>query len=159
MITVRKANPKDMPKVLELIRELARFEREPDAVKISEEDLVREGFGEDPLFHCFVAEVEEEVVGMALVYYRFSTWKGRTLHLEDLVVRADRRGQGIGDALYTEVMRYAYDQGVKRVEWVVLDWNVGALNFYERSGATILKDWYLAQMDEEALRRFVASKK
>ena len=105
MITVRKANHADMPKVLELIRELARFEREPDAVKISEDDLVKEGFGDRPLFHCFVAEAEGEVVGMALVYYRFSTWKGRTLHLEDLVVRADKRGQGIGDALYTEVMR------------------------------------------------------
>ena len=152
---VRIAHEEDMPQVLELIRELARFEKEPDAVDISSEDLVKEGFSDQPLFKCFVAEIDGEVVGMALVYFRFSTWKGRTLHLEDLIVKEAYRGKGIGEALYTAVMKYGYEQGVKRVEWVVLDWNYGALKFYERSGATILKDWYLAQMDEKSLEQFI----
>ncbi|PQB05272.1 GNAT family N-acetyltransferase [Aureitalea marina] len=152
---VRIALQEDMPQVLELIRELARFEKEPDAVDISTEDLVKEGFSDQPLFHCFVAENDDQIVGMALVYFRFSTWKGRTLHLEDLIVKEDYRGKGIGEALYTAVMKYGHEQGVKRVEWVVLDWNYGALKFYERSGATILKDWYLAQMDEQSLENFI----
>lgn len=152
---VRIALEEDMPQVLELIRELARFEKEPDAVHISAEDLVKEGFSDQPLFQCFVAEANEDIVGMALVYFRFSTWKGRTLHLEDLIVKEAYRGKGIGEALYTAVMKYGYGQGVKRVEWVVLDWNYGALKFYERSGATILKDWYLAQMDEKSLEQFI----
>lgn len=156
---VRIAREKDMPQVLELIRELARFEKEPDAVDISAEDLVKEGFSDQPLFRCFVAEADGEVVGMALVYFRFSTWKGRTLHLEDLIVKESYRGKGIGEALYTAVMKYGHEQGVKRVEWVVLDWNYGALKFYERSGATILKDWYLAQMDEESLENFIKRNK
>lgn len=156
---VRIAREKDMPQVLELIRELARFEKEPDAVDISAEDLVKEGFSDQPLFRCFVAEADSEVVGMALVYFRFSTWKGRTLHLEDLIVKESYRGKGIGEALYTAVMKYGHEQGVKRVEWVVLDWNYGALKFYERSGATILKDWYLAQMDEESLENFIKRNK
>ena len=156
---VRIAREEDMPQVLELIRELARFEKEPDAVDISAEDLVKEGFSDQPLFRCFVAEADGEVVGMALVYFRFSTWKGRTLHLEDLIVKESYRGKGIGEALYTAVMKYGHEQGVKRVEWVVLDWNYGALKFYERSGATILKDWYLAQMDEESLENFIKRNK
>lgn len=152
---VRLALQEDMPQVLELIQELARFEKEPDAVSINAEDLVREGFGDRPLFQCFVAETPEGIVGMALVYFRFSTWKGRTLHLEDLIVKENYRGKGIGEALYTAVMRYGYKEKVKRVEWVVLDWNYGALKFYERSGASILKDWYLAQMDEESLENYI----
>jgi GNAT superfamily N-acetyltransferase len=92
---------------------------------------------------------------MALVYYRFSTWKGRTLHLEDLIVREEKRGTGLGNALYKKVIQYAREQDLKRVEWVVLDWNKHAIDFYERSGATILKDWYTVQMDEQGITRYI----
>lgn len=143
-----------MPAVLDLIKELAAFENEPDAVEISVETLEKEGFGPHPLFHVFVAEVEGKIEGMALVYNRFSTWKGRTLHLEDLVVREEKRGTGLGNALYKEVMRFAKDQGLKRVEWVVLDWNQHAIDFYQRSGASILRDWYTVQMDEHGITKF-----
>src|SRR5690554_1522484 len=153
---IRKAIRNDMPQVLELIKELAIFENEPKAVEITTEVLEEEGFGENPLFTCFVADVsapldnrdsKAEIVGIALIYFRFSTWKGRTLHLEDLIVKEAHRGKGIGDALYKKVMQFAFDRGLKRVAWDVLDWNTGAIRFYERSGATILKEWRVVHMD------------
>ena len=154
-MNIREATKSDMPKVLELIKELAVFEKEPDAVEVTVADLKREGFSENPLFTCFVAELNNEIVGAALVYFRFSTWKGRTLHLEDLIVKEAHRGKGIGDALYKKVMQFAFDRGLKRVAWDVLDWNTGAIRFYERSGATILKEWRVVHMDESGLKNFI----
>lgn len=154
---VREAIKNDMPQVLDLIKELAVFEKEPDAVEISVADLEREGFGDTPLFTCFVAQIDDKIVGAALVYYRFSTWKGRTLHLEDLIVKEAHRGQGIGEALYRRVMWFAHDRGLKRVAWDVLSWNQGAIRFYERSGATIVKDWRVVHMDEKGLNNYINS--
>ena len=156
-ISVRLSTPVDMPQVLRLIKELAAFEKEPNAVKITVDTLIKEGFGKNPSFTCFVAEVEEEIIGMALVYDRFSTWKGRSIHLEDLIVNEKMRGTGVGKALYSKVIAYAAAQKVKRLEWVVLDWNKGAIKFYEKSGATMLKDWYLVQMDEEGIKSYIAT--
>lgn len=152
---IRESKKEDMPQVLELYKELAVFEREPEAVVVTVADLEREGFGEHPLFKCFVAEVNNDIVGMALVYFRFSTWKGRTIHLEDLIVKEKMRGSGLGSALYQEVLKYAKSQNVKRVEWVVLDWNEGAIKFYERSGAKILDDWRTVHMDEQGITNFL----
>ena len=143
-----------MPAVLDLIHELAAFEKEPDAVVVTVEELVRDGFGPNPLFRTFVAEVGDEIIGMALFYYRYSTWKGRTIHLEDLIVKQDRRGTGAGGALYREVIRFAKQDSVRRVEWVVLNWNTHAIEFYERSGAAILQDWLTVQMSEEGITKF-----
>ncbi|MEM7087332.1 MAG: GNAT family N-acetyltransferase [Bacteroidota bacterium] len=157
---IRKAKVEDMPSVLELIRELAVFEKEPvDVVEVTVEDLEQEGFGANPQFICFLAEVGAEIVGMALVYFRFSTWKGRTVHLEDLVVKDRYRGHGIGDLLYTKVMQYALEQGVKRVNWVVLGWNEGAIRFYERTGATVMNEWWQVEMEEKAIKTFLEQKK
>ncbi|AXT61465.1 GNAT family N-acetyltransferase [Aquimarina sp. AD10] len=153
---IRDANPEDMGQVLELIQELATFEKEPDAVEVTVDELITEGFGEQPLFHCFVAEVDKKIVGIALVYFRFSTWKGRSIHLEDLIVKESMRGTGLGSALYAQVMKYAKEKGVRRVEWVVLDWNQNAIDFYEKSGATLLKDWYLVQMDQGGVNAFIS---
>jgi GNAT superfamily N-acetyltransferase len=152
---IRESKKEDMPQVLELIKELATFEREPEAVVVTVEELEKEGFSERPLFKCFVAEVDSKIVGMALVYFRFSTWKGRTIHLEDLIVKENMRGSGLGSALYQEVLKYANSQNVKRVEWVVLDWNEGAIKFYERSGAKVLNDWRTVHMDEQGLTNFL----
>src|SRR5690606_25757299 len=152
---IRESKKEDMPQVLELIKELAAFEREPEAVVITVDDLERGGFGEHPLFKCFVAEVDKEIVGMALVYFRFSTWKGRTIHLEDLIVKENMRGSGLGSALYQGVIKYAKSQNVRRIEWVVLDWNEGAIKFYERSGAKILDDWRTVHMDEQGITNFL----
>ena len=154
-ILIRDAKKEDMPAVLELIKELARFEKQPEAVITTVETLEKEGFGDQPLFHVFVAEVDGKIEGMALVYFRFSTWKGRTLHLEDLIVREKKRGTGLGNALYHKVIEFAKIHQLKRVEWVVLDWNKHAIDFYERSGATVLKDWYTVQMEEEAINNYL----
>lgn len=151
---IRKGQKEDMPAVLDLIKELATFEKEPNAVVVTVDELIKEGFGDNPLFNTFVAEVDGEIIGTALFYYRFSTWKGKTIHLEDLIVKQEKRGTGAGSALYKEVIRFAKQDGVRRVEWVVLNWNTHAINFYERSGATILQDWLTVQMDEEGITKF-----
>ncbi|MGQ2983006.1 GNAT family N-acetyltransferase [Flavobacterium sp.] len=151
---IRQGTITDMPAVLGLIKELATFEKEPDAVVVTVEELVRDGFGNIPLFHTFVAEADGEVIAMALFYYRYSTWKGKTIHLEDLIVKEEKRGTGAGSALYKEVIKFAKTEGVRRVEWVVLNWNSNAIEFYERSGAAILQDWLTVQMNEEGITKF-----
>ena len=152
---IRKGTPQDMPDVLALITELAVFEKEPDAVVISTEDLLRDGFSENPLFHTFVAEVNEEIIGVALYYYRFSTWKGKTIHLEDLIVKENNRGTGAGFALYSEIIKQGEKDKVRRIEWNVLDWNTPAIEFYEKSGAKVLDDWRVAHMDETGIATFL----
>lgn len=152
---IRKAIKSDMPAVLALITELAVFEKEPNAVQLTVADLERDGFSEQPLFQCFVAEVNAEVIGIALYYYRYSTWKGKTIHLEDLIVKAAHRGTGAGFALYKEVIKQAQLEQVKRIEWVVLDWNAAAISFYENSGAKVLQDWRLVQMDANGINLFL----
>ncbi|PKA83083.1 putative N-acetyltransferase YhbS [Ulvibacter sp. MAR_2010_11] len=154
-IKIRKATKEDMSSVRDLIVELAVFEKEPDAVEVTVEDLQEAGFGSDPKFSCFVAEFEATIVGMALVYFRFSTWKGRTLHLEDLVVKERMRGKGVGEALYTQVLKFGHEKGVKRVQWEVLGWNEGAIKFYERSGANVLRDWHVVHMDEKGMQNYL----
>jgi len=155
---IRKGNPKDMNAVLGLIQELADFEKEPEAVIVTVDDLIRDGFGVTPLFHVFVAEVDNEVVGIALYYYRYSTWKGKTIHLEDLVVKDKMRGTGLGYALYSEIIKQAKKDNVRRIDWNVLDWNTTAIEFYEKSGAKVLDEWRVAQMDEAGINYFVENK-
>lgn len=159
-MNIRKGNPEDMESVLGLIQELAIFEKEPEAVVITVDDLVRDGFGEKPLFQVFVAEIEDEssnkeIVGIALYYYRYSTWKGKTIHLEDLIVKEKMRGTGLGSALYAEIMKQGKKDNVRRVEWNVLDWNTPAVKFYENSGAKILEEWRVVQMDEAGVNSFL----
>ena len=152
---IRKALKKDMPSVLELIQELAIFEKEPDAVVVTVDDLVRDGFSENPLFQCFVAEVDNEITGMALFYYRYSTWKGKTIHLEDLIVKENKRGTGAGFSLYKEIIKQGKAENVRRIEWNVLDWNTPAIDFYEKSGAKVLGDWRVVHMDDKGIEQFL----
>lgn len=154
-MNIRKGRKEDMPAVLDLIRELAAFEKEPEAVIITVEDLERDGFGENPLFHTFVATVEREIVGIALYYYRYSTWKGRTIHLEDLIVKEKMRGSGLGHSLYKEVIAQGQKDNVQRIDWNVLDWNTPAIQFYEKSGAKVINDWRVAQMDKVGIDNFL----
>ena len=153
-VLVRDAVQNDMKQVLMLIKELAKFEKEPNAVIINEEQLVRDGFSKNPKFKCFVAESNNEIIGMALCYPRYSTWKGATMHLEDLIVTKSRRGIGVGSLLFSKFINYAHSLRVKRIEWAVLDWNVNAIEFYEKNGAKILSDWRVAQMDEDSIKKF-----
>lgn len=152
---IRKATQKDMPFVLELIHELATFENEPEAVVVTVDDLIRDGFSDPPLFQCLVAEKENTIIGMALFYYRYSTWKGKTIHLEDLIVKANQRGTGAGFALYQEIIKQGKKDNVRRIEWNVLDWNTPAIAFYEKSGAKVLADWRVVQMDANGIERFL----
>jgi GNAT superfamily N-acetyltransferase len=152
---IRKATPNDMNEVHQLITELAIFEKEPEAVATSPEELLRDGFSEKPLFEALVAEVDGQILGMALYYPRYSTWKGKTLHLEDLIVSASHRGKGIGMALYQAFLQEAAKQNVRRVEWVVLDWNQNAIDFYEKSGAVVLNDWKTVQMTNQQIKAFL----
>jgi len=153
-VLIRDAVQNDMKQVLMLIKELAKFEKEPNAVILNEEQLVRDGFSKNPKFKCFVAESNNEIIGMALCYPRYSTWKGATMHLEDLIVTKSRRGNGVGSLLFSKFINYAHSLRVKRIEWAVLDWNVNAIEFYEKNGAKILSDWRVAQMDEDSIKKF-----
>lgn len=155
-MVIRKGTSNDMPAVLELIKELAVYEKEPEAVVVTVEDLVRDGFGEKPLFYTFIAEVDEKIIGMALYYYRYSTWKGKTIHLEDLIVTESMRGTGAGFKLYKKIIEQGKIDQVRRIEWNVLDWNTPAIDFYEKSGAKVLEDWRLVQMDENKINDFLS---
>ena len=152
---VRLGQKEDMQVVFNLITELAVFEKEPDAVEITVTDLVRDGFSETPKFKVFVAEQEHNIIGIALFYERFSTWKGRTIHLEDLIVTKSKQKIGAGKALYTAVLKHAYDNNFNRVAWEVIDWNTNAIDFYKSTGATYLNDWSVVQMNKENLAKFI----
>ena len=152
---IREGQEKDVQAVLDLIIELAVFEKEPDAVEITVDDLLRDGFSEHPKFKLFVAEENAVVIGIALFYERYSTWKGKTIHLEDLMVTQSKRNIGAGKALYTAVLKYAHDHDFNRVAWEVIDWNVNAINFYKSTGATYLNNWSVIQMNKENLGKFI----
>jgi GNAT superfamily N-acetyltransferase len=151
---IRKAGAEDVPEIYRLIRELAEFERAPEAVEVNEEDLLRDGFGEDPRFECLLAERDGAVAGMAFYYYRYSTWKGTALHLEDLIVSERYRGQGIGSRLLDEIVALGRSQGLRRIYWEVLDWNRPAIEFYESRGACIMEEWRMVHLDEAGIRAY-----
>ncbi|GAA4938440.1 GNAT family N-acetyltransferase [Algibacter agarivorans] len=153
---IRDARKKDMSQVLHLIKELAVFEKEPDAVEVSVEDLQKDGFSLHPAFHCFVAEADSKIEGIALIYNRYSTWKGKILHLEDLIVSKSMRGSGMGTALLDEVIKYGHRLGVKRINWEVLDWNEPAIAFYEKKGANVMRDWDVVQLSETGIKNYIA---
>lgn len=155
--SVRLAQKTDMADVLQLIKELAHFEKEPDAVELTVTDLERDGFGENPAFTCFVAENQDQIIAMALVYMRYSTWKGPALHLEDLIVKKDLRGEGIGGLLLDEVVKHGHKLGVKRICWEVLDWNESAIAFYKQRGAKVKREWDVVQLDEQGIRNYISN--
>ncbi|MGE5944980.1 MAG: N-acetyltransferase family protein, partial [Flavobacteriales bacterium] len=146
----------DMAEVFQLINELAIFEKEPDAVEITVNDLENDGFGDFPQFECFVGEIDSKIEGIALFYNRYSTWKGRALHLEDLIVRENKRGTGLGTALLDEVVKYGHLLGVKRINWDVLDWNEPAISFYEKKGAKVMRDWDVVQLSEQGIKDYIS---
>ncbi len=152
---IREAVKADMESVHRLVTELAVFEKMPNAVKVTVEELTRDGFGERPLFHCFVAEADSTLIGIALVYPRYSTWNGPVIHLEDLIVTQSMRGKGVGKALLKRVVAYGLEKKVRRLGWEVLDWNEPAIQFYENSGAIVLRDWDVVQMDRTAMIKFM----
>jgi len=149
---LRKAVAADVPLILELIRGLAIYEREPDAVTATEEDLLRDGFGAEPFFHCLIAEHDGRAAGFAFYFFNYSTWLGRPgLYLEDLFVQPEFRGLGIGKALLAQVAAIAVEKGCPRLQWEVLDWNTPAVEFYRALGASFLDEWRNVRMTGDAI--------
>ena len=138
---IRRAEARDVPRMLELVKELAVFERAPDEVTVTLDHMREAGFGPDAVWVGWVAEVDGEILGMAVCYERYSTWKGRRLYLEDIIVTENARGQRIGERLFKACARYAVEQDYSGMLWQVLDWNADAIRFYERFGAALDPQW------------------
>ena len=154
---IRPATPADVPTILRFIRELALYEREPDAVVATEADLLRDGFGPTPRFTALIAELDGAPAGFALYYTSYSTWRGHHgIRLEDLYVTPALRGKGIGKALLARIAQIAVAEGCPRVEWDVLDWNAPAIAVYERIGARILTEWRIMRLSGEAIHALAA---
>lgn len=151
-IEVRKAVVEDCERALELIQELAVYEKEADAVDLSLQQFSSDGFGEDPAYHLLVGEIDGSIEGIALYYEKYSTWKGRALYLEDLIVSEASRGNGLGLALFKAVIKEAYRRGSGRMEWQVLDWNQTAIDFYKKMGASIEDEWLNGRFSKEKIK-------
>lgn len=153
-LKIRPATPADVKQILIFIRALADFEREPGAVVATEEDLLRDGFGEAPYYQCLIAEWDDEPAGFAFYFYDYSTWLGRPgIYLEDVFVNPPYRGRGIGKALLQRLAAIAVEKGCARLKWQVLDWNTPAIEFYRALGGEFMDTWRNVRVSGEALRR------
>ena len=156
-LLIRPATPEDVPSILRFIRELAEYEREPDAVVATEADLLRDGWGQPPRFTALIAEYDGVAAGFALYFTTYSTWRGHHgIRLEDLYVTPSLRGHGIGKALLATLARIAVDQGCPRLEWDVLEWNEPAIGFYRSLGADIMTEWRIMRLADEPLAALAA---
>jgi ribosomal protein S18 acetylase RimI-like enzyme len=174
-VTIRRAEARDVPQMLALVRELAVFERAPNEVTVSEQPMLDAGFGPDPVWVGWVAQLQlavgameeladekmsqladGDLVGMAVCYERYSTWKGRRLYLEDIIVTEAARGHRIGDKLFRHCAAYAVEMNYSGMLWQVLDWNVDAVRFYDRFGAKYSKDWLNGSLELEQLKNLAA---
>jgi GNAT superfamily N-acetyltransferase len=152
--TIRPANPGDIPEILAFVRALAAYERMSEAVKATEADLLRDGFGTNPFFSCLIARHDGRPAGFALYFFSYSTFLGRPgLYLEDIFVEPELRGLGIGKALLERVAAIAVEKSCPRLQWEVLDWNTPAIEFYRSMGAEFLDEWRNVRVTGEALRR------
>jgi N-acetylglutamate synthase-like GNAT family acetyltransferase len=154
-IKIRKAEKTDIPAILELIKELAEYERAPQEVTITENQLLNDGFSKNPIFEVILAENNEDVLGMAFYFYSYSTWKGLCLYLEDIIVKNKYRGNGIGEILFKEVIKRAKEKETKRLQWQVLDWNEPAINFYKKKLNAVLDgEWINCKLTEQQIKEF-----
>lgn len=151
-VSIRKGLKADLPRVLELIKELATYEKAPHEVINTVEWMEKDGFGAHPIFGFFVAEVEGAIQGISLYYWRYSTWKGKRLYLEDIVVTESMRGKGIGKLLFDRTMQHALDEHCTGMMWQVLDWNEPAINFYKKYGAKLDGEWVNCSLEADQIR-------
>lgn len=151
-IQLRFAVKEDCPRLLELVNELAVFENLPDEVTVTLAEFEDAGFGETPVWKAFVAENENGIMGFALYYIRYSTWKGCRLYLEDFLVTENGRGKGIGTLLFERVMKEAKDRNYNGMSWQVLDWNTPAINFYRKYASEIESGWLNASLSKEKIQ-------
>jgi GNAT superfamily N-acetyltransferase len=153
-INIRKGTKEDLPQVLGLIKELAIFERQPEAVTNTIEDMIEDGFGTHPIYGLIVAEDGEKILGMAIYFTKYSTWKGRGIYLEDLLVTESERGKGIGKKLFEEVIKVSKEANAKQLAWQVLDWNEPAIKFYNKFIAELDGEWINGKLNEQQLRNY-----
>jgi GNAT superfamily N-acetyltransferase len=150
---IRRGKIEDLADALNLIKELALYEKAPQEVTVTLPEMHQWGFGEDKIFDFFVAEVENKIVGLALYYYKYSTWKGKSLFLEDIIVTENYRGRGIGKKLFEVIADEAKRTGSRRMEWQVLDWNTPAIKFYEKYDAYFDSEWINCKLSDEQLKK------
>ena len=141
MIKIRTGSKEDIPQVLELVRELAAYENALNQVENTVERMIEDGFGDQPVYGLFVAEKEEKIVGISIYYFRYSTWKGKRIYLEDIVVTELLRGKGIGSLLFDATIKKGKETNCTGMMWQVLDWNEPAIKFYEQKRAQIETNW------------------
>ncbi|MCE9540446.1 MAG: GNAT family N-acetyltransferase [Bacteroidetes bacterium] len=153
-ISVRKGLKTDLSAALGLIKELALYEKAPDEVIVTIEDMERDGFGENPVFNFFVAEMDGKIVGISLYYVKYSTWKGKCIFLEDIIVTERYRKHGIGKKLFDEVVKVSKELNVQRLEWQVLDWNEPAIRFYEKINSNLNKEWINCKLTKEQIMKY-----
>ncbi|MDQ3192069.1 MAG: GNAT family N-acetyltransferase [Bacteroidota bacterium] len=140
-IIIRKGEKKDLPGVMKLVKELAEYEKAPQEVSNTLEKMEEDGFGKNPVFEFFVADFKGQIAGIALYYIKYSTWKGKCIYLEDIIVTEKMRGNKIGDKLFCEVVKVSKELNVQRMEWQVLNWNSPAINFYKKYDVNFDQEW------------------
>lgn len=154
MLTIRKGEKKDLPFILELIKELAKYENAVEQVSITLSELEKDGFGLNQHYHFLVAEKENNIIGMSFYWFRYSTWKGRFLFLEDFIVNKNYRRQGVGTALFNATIKVCQEQSINGMCWQVLDWNQPAIKFYKKYNASISREWLNGKLDKTQLVNF-----
>lgn len=155
---IRKGVIRDLPEVLALIKELAEYEKAPLEVENSLAEMQKDGFGDHPIYRLYVAELDQKIVGIAIFYYKYSTWKGKCIFLEDIIVTEKMRGNKIGALLFEKVISIAKEEQVRRLEWQVLDWNEPAINFYKKYNANLDPEWINGKLVYEQLQNFKLNK-
>jgi GNAT superfamily N-acetyltransferase len=158
-INIRKGEKKDLPGVLRLVKELAEYERAPQEVTNTVERMEREGFGPNPVYGFFVAENENRIVGLSLYYYRYSTWKGKRLYLEDIIVTEEERGKGIGKLLFDKTLKKTVEDDCSGMTWQVLEWNEPAFNFYKKYRAKRDGEWVNCSLEENEIKEIISGGK
>jgi GNAT superfamily N-acetyltransferase len=153
---VRKGERSDIARVFELVMELAVFEKAPLEVTNSIAQMERDGFGTQPLFGFFVAEDDAGIQGISLYYYRYSTWKGKRLYLEDIIVTAKERGKGLGKALFDATMKQALEDNCTGMMWQVLDWNEPAITFYKSYGTRLDSEWINCHLEADQIKKLIS---
>src|SRR5687767_5323925 len=151
-MTIREGKKTDLPQVLERIKELALYEKAPHEVTNTVERMEKDGFGPNPIYGLFVAEENDVIVGISIYYWRYSTWKGKRLYLEDIVVTESQRGKGTGKLLFDRTMLHALDQNCTGMLWQVLAWNEPAINFYKKYGAKLDDEWTICSLEADQIK-------
>jgi GNAT superfamily N-acetyltransferase len=158
-ITVRQGRKEDLPRVLDLVKELAEFEHAPHEVINTVDLMEKDGFGPNPIFGFFVCENAKGIVGLSLYYWRYSTWKGKRLYLEDIIVTESERGQGIGKLLFDRTMGKALEENCSGMMWQVLDWNEPAINFYKKYGTNLSQEWINCNLEAHQIKSILDGQK